>query len=220
MTSTTDNTRGLRSDRNDSDGSHGVAGADRPTGRWRTVDILVASAIGAAFGVVFWAWSTLWNSLEPAFASFPPGRAFLYGVWLVPGVLGMLVIRRRGAALYTELVAAIVSAILGTPWGLFVIAYGLVQGAAAELVFAFTLYKSFRLPVALVAGAATGAAAALLDLAFYYPQWSGAWQLTYSGLVVASAAVVAGLGSWLLVRALAGTGVLAPFGAAADRPRI
>jgi energy-coupling factor transport system substrate-specific component len=50
-----------------------------------------------------------------------------------------------------------------------------------------------------------------MDLAFYYPDWSGAWQLTYGVLVVASAAVIAGLGSWLLTRALADTGVLSPF---------
>ena len=60
-----------------------------------------------------------------------------------------------------------------SPWGLYVVAYGLVQGAAGELVFALTLYRSWRLPTAVLAGAAAGAAAALLDLAFYYPDWSG-----------------------------------------------
>ena len=30
--------------------------------RWRTVDIVVASAIAVAFGVVFWAWGHLWNT--------------------------------------------------------------------------------------------------------------------------------------------------------------
>jgi energy-coupling factor transport system permease protein len=176
---------------------------------WRTVDIVVASVIAVAFGVVFWAWGQLWNSTQAAFAGFPPAQGFMYGVWLLPGVLGALVIRKPGAAIYTELVASIVSAVLGVPWGLQVVLYGLVEGAAPELVFAFTLYRSWRLPTAVLAGAAAGAAAAMLDIVLYYPTWSGAWQLAYTGLLVVSSALVAGVGAWLLVRALARTGVLA-----------
>jgi energy-coupling factor transport system substrate-specific component len=184
---------------------------------WRVVDIVVASAIAVAFGVVFWAWGNLWNAAQGAFTGFPPAQGFMYGVWLLPGVLGALVIRKPGAAIYTELVASIVSALLGTAWGLQVVLYGLVEGAAPELVFAFLLYRSWRLPAALVAAAAAGVAAALLDLAFYYTAWAGGWQLTYTILLAASSLVIAGLGSWLLVRALAKTGVLAPFPSGRDQ---
>ena len=57
------------------------------TNRWRTVDIVVASIIAVAFGVVFWAW----DSSGPPGRSvrvFPPAQALLYGVWLLPAVLG------------------------------------------------------------------------------------------------------------------------------------
>lgn len=191
-----------------------------PSTRWRTVDIVVASAMAVAFGVVFWAWGQLWNSTSAAFAGFPPAQGFMYGVWLLPGVLGALVIRKPGAALYTELVAAIVSALLGTAWGLSVVAYGLVEGAAPELVFAFLGYRSWRLGTAIVAGAVAGASAALLDIVFYYPKWSGQWQLVYTGLLVVSSAVVAGVGSWLLVRALARTGVLSSFGSGREQATV
>jgi len=187
---------------------------------WRTVDVVVASAVAVAFGVVFWAWGTLWQTASSAFTAFPPAQGFMYGVWLAPGVLGALLIRKRGAAIYTELVAAVVSALLGVAWGLNVIAYGLVEGAAAEIVFAFALYKSWRLPVALAAGAVAGASAALLDLAFYYPDWSGSWQLVYGALIVVSSVVIAGFGSWLVVRALARTGVLAPFASGRHQSRV
>jgi energy-coupling factor transport system substrate-specific component len=197
-----------------------ATGSDRATAQWRTVDIVVASALGVAFGVVFWAWGNLWNTTQAAFTGFPPLQGFMYGVWLMPAVLGALVIRKRGAALYTELVAAVVSALLGTAWGLGVVAYGLLQGGAAEIVFAFALYRSWRLVTALLAGAVAGAAAALLDIVFYYEAWSGPWQLTYTALLVISSAVVAGFGSWLLVRALARTGVLSPFPSGADQTRI
>ena len=201
-------------------GDPGTTATSAATARWRTVDVVVASALAVAFGVVFWAWGNLWNAVQPAFTAFPPGQGFMYGVWLMPGVLGALVLRKRGAAVYVELLASIVSALLGTSWGLSVIAYGLVQGAAVEIVFAFALYKSWRLGTALIAGALAGAAAAMLDILFYYAPWSGAWQLAYTALLAVSSAVVAGLGSWLLVRALARTGVLAPFRSGADQARV
>jgi energy-coupling factor transport system substrate-specific component len=212
----TTNTTGSSTDQADQHASP----PERSASSWRTVDIVVASAVGAAFGVVFWAWGNLWNVLDATFATYPPGRAFMYGMWLVPGVLGALLIRKRGAAIYTQLVASVVSVLLGVSWGLNVVAYGLVEGAAAEIVFAFVLYKSWRLPVALGAGASAGASAALLDLAFYYPDWSGSWQVVYTALVVASSTLLAGLGSWLVVRALAGTGVLSPFAAGRDQARV
>jgi energy-coupling factor transport system permease protein len=197
------------------------AGRTEPAGglatSWRTVDIVVASAIAVAFGVIFYFWGQLWTAVGGAFTAFPPGQGFMYGVWLMPAVLGALIIRKPGAAIYTELVASIVSAFLGVPWGLQVVVYGLVEGALPELVFAFLLYRSFRLPVALAAGAAAGVAAALLDLVLYYQDWSGVWQLSYTALLAVSSAVIAGLGSWLLIRALAKTGVLAPFASGRDQ---
>lgn len=188
--------------------------------RWRTVDIVVASAIAVAFGVVFWAWGHLWNVTQPAFVAFPPAQAFMYGVWLLPAVVGALVIRKPGAAVYTELVAATVSALLGTAWGLQVVLYGLLQGAAAELVFAFLVYSSWRISTAVLAGAAAGTAAALLDIVFYWSKWPGSWQLSYAVLVTVSAAVIAGAGGYLLMQALARTGVLAGFASGRDRAAI
>ena len=140
----------------------------------------------------------------------------MYGVWLLPAVLGALVIRKPGAAIYTELVAAVVSALLGIAWGCQVVVYGLVEGAAAELVFAFALYRSWRLPTALLAGAVAGLAAALLDIVFYYARLVGRLAADLRRLLAGQ------LGghrrrsaSWLLVRALARTGVLAPFASGA-----
>lgn len=178
---------------------------------WRTVDIVVAAVIAVAFGVVFWAWNQLWAAASPAFLGFPPLQGLMYGVWLLPGVLGAMVIRKPGAAIFAALVAAIVSALLGNQWGLTVVWYGLFQGAAAEAIFLIGRYRSWSLPTAVLAGAASGAAASALDIFYYYPTWSTGWMTTYAVLVSASAAVIAGLGAWLLVRSLAPTGVLSPF---------
>lgn len=175
---------------------------------WRIVDIVVAAVIGVAFGVIFQAWNVLW---EAATFVAPPLRGAIYGVWMIPAVLVPLVVRRPGAALFGETVAAAASMLFGAQWGLLTVVYGLVQGAAAELIFAFGIYRRWTLPIALGAGAAAGLAGALLDLAFFYPEWSLDWQLLYVALVVVSASTVAGLGSWLLLSALVATGVLSAF---------
>ena len=186
--------------------------------RWRTVDIVVASVIAVAFGVVFWAWGLLWSATDAAFAFFPPAQAVLYGVWLIPAVLAGLIIRKPGAALYCETVAAIISALLGSQWASIVILQGLMQGIGAELAFAAFRYRSFRLPVAALAGACGGLFATLFDALYWYPDTSWTtFRLPYIAFGVLSCLLVAGLGAVALTRALANTGVLDRFPAGRDR---
>ncbi|PWU50969.1 hypothetical protein DLE60_12005 [Micromonospora globispora] len=189
--------------------------------RWRTIDIVVASVIAVAFGVIFWAWGLVWSATEGAFAFFPPAQTLIYGVWLMPAVLGGLVIRKPGAALYCETVAAIISALLGSQWAGTVIPQGIVQGLGAELAFAAFRYRSFKLPTAVLAGALTGLSAALFD--FFV--WNATYDLTsyrlpYALLTIVSSTVIAGVGGWLLTRALAGTGVLDRFPAGRERAAV
>lgn len=188
------------------------------TNRWRTIDIVVAAVIAVAFGVIFWAWGLLWRAVDPAFAFFPAGQAVMYGVWLVPAVLGGLVIRKPGAALFCEAVAATISALLGSEWGGITIVQGLIQGLGAELAFAAFRYRSFRLPTALLAGALTGLGAALFDFFVWNVDYAlGSYRIPYALLTVVSATIIAGAGGWYLTRALAGTGTLDRFPAARDR---
>jgi energy-coupling factor transport system permease protein len=189
------------------------------TYRWRTVDIVVASVLAVAFGVVFWAWDLLYNG--PANAFPLPGRAIMYGVWLIPAVLGSLVIRKPGAGVYTELVAAIVSALLGNQWGWTVIPQGLLEGLGAEIVFLVLAYRSFSLVTALIAGAGAGAAATVFDAFVWYPgsSWPS-FLLPYVLLGTVSSAIVAGGGGWTLTRALAQTGVLDRFPSGRERAAV
>ena len=119
--------------------AYGAAAPDA----WRTRDIVVTAVIGVAFGVVFWFWNTIWAPLDGVFALAPWAKDLLYAVWLIPAVLAPLIVRKRGAAIFAEMTAAGVSALLGSPWGPDVLLSGFVQGAAAELVFAMTFYRSY-----------------------------------------------------------------------------
>jgi energy-coupling factor transport system substrate-specific component len=185
--------------------------------RWRTVDIVVTAVLGVAFGVVFWAWNLMWAATGAAFTAFPPAQALMYGVWLLPAVVAPLIVRKPGAAIFAETVAAIVSALLGAQWGAQVVLYGLLEGLAGELGYAIFRYRRFGWLQAALSAVLAGAAAAILDLVYWYPLWTAGWKLTYVLVVVASTLVICGIGGTALVRALARTGALSSFAAGRHR---
>ncbi|WP_207344919.1 ECF transporter S component [Arthrobacter sp. E3] len=187
---------------------------------WRVVDIVVVSVLGVAVGVIFWLWSAGYGFIAAFTLAFPPSAALYGGGWLIAGVLGGLVIRKPGAALYCELIAATVEGLLGTHFGFVVLLSGLAQGLGAELVFAAFRYRKFNLPVALLAGALSGLAMGVVDSLVYNVAWALEWKLVYIVLAMISGAIIAGLLSWLAVRGLARTGALANLpsrGAATER---
>lgn len=191
-----------------------------PVWRWRVVDIVVASVLGVAGGLVFWLWNLVYSPLTaPLEAALPGLQALVYAVWLFPAVLVALVIRKPGAALYGELVAASVSALLGGVWGWTAIAWGFAQGLGAELVFALLLYRAWGLAPAVLAGIGAAAGLVVMDLTFYYAGARPEFMAVYAVSAALSGAVIAGLGSWLLVRGLARTGALSRFAAGREGAR-
>ena len=185
--------------------------ADSINPTWRTVDIVVTAAIAVAFGVVFWAWNFVWATAGPMFAAIPPAQNILYGVWLIPAVLAGLVVRKPGAALFAEVVAASVSALLGSQWGLDTLVSGALQGLAAEVAFAAMRYRVWDLRTACLAAALSAVAAWVHDMPLYYPDLTLTDQLVIGVFMVFSAVIIAGLGSYWLMETLAQTGVLAQF---------
>lgn len=172
---------------------------------WRTRDVVVTAVLGATFGVLFWAWG---NLAWPALGFLGPLQNLFYGPWLIPAVLAPLVIRRPGSGVFAEVVAASVSAVLGSQWGVIVLLYGVAQGLAGELPFLATRYRVFTWPVAVAAGILASLAAWLLDWAFYFSEVAVATQLVVGALMAVSGVVVVAGGSLLLARALRDAGVL------------
>ena len=189
-------------------------------GGWRTVDLVVAATVAVAFGVVFVAWNGLWLLSAPLFGFLPPVQGLMYGVWLLPGVLVGLIVRRPGAALFGGVVSAAVSLLLGAPWSADVLLSGAAQGGGAELGFALFAYRWWSLPSAIVAGALAGLGAAIHDVIVWYPDTGLAYWAIFSASTILSGALVAGVGGWLLLRALVATGVLHEFAAGRDQPEV
>jgi energy-coupling factor transport system permease protein len=194
-------------------GTNGTILATRPLMRWRGIDLITAAMLAVAFGVMFWGFDTfIYPILSTATAGFPPAGELMLGVWLTPAVVGALVIRRPGAAVFTELVAANVELFLGNKWGAAVLLSAVLQGLGVELALALFRYRRFGVIVAVLGGVL----AATFEIVFYewysyVAEYSVAWKVIYLGCGMLSGAVIAGVGGWALVRGLAGTGALSAF---------
>lgn len=182
---------------------------------YRTIDLITLTTLGVAFGVVFWGWGKLYDHVGTLLGlSYPPTAGLLGGPWLLAGVVGGIIIRKPGAALATELVAASVETLFpgGTQWGLSTLASGFWEGLGAELILAVFLYKRFGVVVAVLAGILAGAFESVYEWQSYYADWDLQYKLAHLGFFALSGAVIAGVGGWALTRALARAGVLDSFG--------
>lgn len=176
---------------------------------WRTRDILITATIGVVFGVVF----AVWNQVYALFGFLQPPvlQDWVYGMWLVPAVLAPLIIRKPGAALFAEMAAASISALLGSQWGPDTLLSGFMQGAAAELVFAIVRYRRWSLGVLVAAALAAAVGAWAHDWFIYYAGASIELQVVRLVIMGASAIGFAALGSVALARSLRRAGVLEGF---------
>ena len=186
---------------------------ERRSSQWRVVDIVIASVIGVAAGVIFWAWGLLWNVASVPLAFLPGLSGLLAGGWLFAGVLGGIIVRKPGAAFFTEVLAAVVSMLIGTQWGWTTLVSGVVQGIGAEIVLAAFLYANWRAYVAVLAGAGAAVGALVYEFFSYYAVTDLLFKSVYASSTILSGALLAGLGCWAIARGLAATGALGRFAA-------
>ncbi len=175
---------------------------------WRTIDLMTTAVIGVVFGVAYWGWSSGYTAIDTAAPALGAAKGLLGGPWLIAGVVGGFVVRRPGAALVAETLAAAVSGIIGTQWGATVLLSGLLQGLGVELALAFFLFRSYRVWVAVLGGVLAAAFETLYEWDAYWVGMTTGWKLIYLGCFALSGAVVAGVGGWLLTRALAASGAI------------
>jgi len=180
---------------------------------WRTVDLIVASVLGVASGVIFVAWNAAYAPLSVGLAGFTPGLVgSLGGVWLIGGLLVALVVRRPGAAVLGEVVAASVSAIIGNQWGFTVLVLGIAQGLAMELGFRLMNRTRSDFAIVALAGACGGLVQGTLEYFYWWPGTGASFAAVFITAATASGAILGAGLTVLLVRALSKTGILATFG--------
>lgn len=176
-------------------------------------EIIVMAAISIVCGAIYFAWIFVGQFVEGIFGPIGPMiRGLLTGVWLLAPLICAYIIRKPGVALVAEMIAAVAEVMVGSIGAGVVLLLGLTQGLGAELIFAMFRYRSYRLPVLMLAGM-LGTTANFITIYFLY----GYGQ--YNVMIVAgmfismliSGALVGGLLSKWIADRLAATGVLNNF---------
>ncbi len=180
---------------------------------WNTLDIVMVAIIGVIFSILYWAYNQLFAFLWPFVSASPITVQVFVGFWFIGGIVAGYIIQKPGAAFLGEVIAALVSMLLGSIWGVWVIVSGLVQGAATEGVFAAYRYKKFNYLCVCLAGIFTAL------VSFFFPEAITEGYLQYRvpiiiGMLVvrmASGAVLGGVLGKSISDAVANTGILRNF---------
>jgi energy-coupling factor transport system permease protein len=174
---------------------------------WTLREILIVTVLGAVFGVLYLGWVQVWLIAQAIFG--PVTMDVVMGFWFIVSIIAAAIIRKPGAALFSEVLAAVVQVMLGSPAGLLLLLTGLVQGAGAEVVFAATRWRRYTLPVLMAAGVGAAVFSFVYTwIRFDYGALAPALLLVMFALRCASGALLGGLLGHVIVEALSKTGVL------------
>jgi energy-coupling factor transport system substrate-specific component len=185
-------------------------------GRWTLRELLIVAVLGAVFGVLYLGWVQVWLIAQAVFGAIT--MDVVMGFWFIVSIIAAAIIRKPGAALLSEVLAALMQVLLGSPAGLLLLVTGLIQGAGAEAVFAATRWRNYRLPVLMLAGVGAAVASfAYTWIRFDYGALAPGLLVAMFALRCLSGALLGGLLGHLITEALYRTGVLT--GLAIDRDR-
>lgn len=186
------------------------------TSVWSLRETVIVAVLGAVFGVLYLGWVQVWLILQAVFG--PVTMDVVMGFWFIVSIIAAAIIRKPGVALVSEVMAAAVQVLLGSPAGLLLLLTGFVQGAGAEAVFAATRWRRYSLPVLMAAGMGAAVASfAYTWVRFDYGSLAPELLVLMFLLRLASGALLGGLLGHVIVKALYRTGVLS--GLAIDRDR-
>jgi energy-coupling factor transport system substrate-specific component len=182
---------------------------------WQTRDLVLTAVIGAVFGVVF----SLWTGVYAAFQTvLGPWNDLIGGVWWLPGILVPYIVRKPGAALVAESLAAFISFLAGSPYGLVgAVITGIIEGQGKEKGFMLTGWRRYDLLTLVLAGVAGATTGFVYLWPIYYLAYStDGLLITYAAYVI-GVVVLASIAGKLLGDALLATGVLDRFAIGRER---
>ncbi|MWB98620.1 ECF transporter S component [Agromyces seonyuensis] len=178
--------------------------------------LLTCAAIGAAAGVLL----IPVNHFSAAiFGVFPPGFAAVAGIWLLPIVVAMALLRRPGVGILVALIAGLVETPF-QPYGASAIVTNLMIAVFIEIVFALALYRYWKPWLFYVAALVFGAlyapyAVASIDL----PNYGLGLQITFFAVLLLSE-VLATWAGLSLAKRVERTGVVRGLAAPVENGRV
>ncbi|WP_281862704.1 ECF transporter S component [Planomicrobium okeanokoites] len=185
---------------------------------WKLKEIVLMSLFGVVFGIVYLLFIHLGNIWAGLIG--PIAYEWMFGIWFIVSIICMHIIRKPGAALIPETMAAIIEVMLGNAVGPRLILSGIVQGLGAEAAFAVTRYRHFNIFVFMLAGIG---AAVFSFIYGYFVSGYAALDPSFVALMftlrVLSGATIAGIGGKYIGDALLATGSLRGYAIARTQPR-
>jgi energy-coupling factor transport system substrate-specific component len=180
---------------------------------WTTLDVVMVAVIGVVFSILYWAYDQLFAFLSPIISASPVTVQAFVGFWFIAGIVSAYIIQKPGAGFLGELIAAIISMLLGSIWGVWVLISGLVQGAATEIIFASYKWKKFNYFTLIMAGVITSI------ISFFFPEALTEGYFQYKILIIltmivvriASGAVLGGVLGKSITDGVAKTGIFRNF---------
>ena len=174
---------------------------------WKLKEVVLMSVFAVVFAVVYLLFMNVGNIWAGVIG--PLAYEWIFGIWFIVSIICAYIIRRPGAAVLSETVAAVVEVMIGNAVGPRLILSGIVQGLGAEAAFAATGYKRYDWWVLCLAG--VGAAVFSFAYGFLvsgYAALDPSFLALMFGLRVMSGAIIAGLGGKYLSDGLLATGAL------------
>lgn len=174
---------------------------------WKLKEVVLMSIFAVVFAVVYLLFMNVGNIWAGVIG--PLAYEWIFGIWFIVSIICAYIIRRPGAALLSETMAAVIEVMIGNAVGPRLILSGIVQGLGAEAAFAATGYKRYDWWVLCLAG--IGSAVFSFAYGFLvsgYAALDPSFLALMFGLRVMSGAVIAGLGGKYLSDGLLATGAL------------
>ncbi|MGE6489700.1 ECF transporter S component [Paenisporosarcina sp. NPDC076898] len=182
---------------------------------WKLKEVVLMSVFAVVFAVVYLLFVQVGNIWAGVIG--PIAYEWIFGIWFIVSIICAYIIRKPGAALLSETMAAIIEVMIGNAVGPRLIVSGIIQGLGAEAAFAATGYKRYDWWVLCLAG--IGSAVFSFAYGFFV---SGYAALDPSLLVlmftlrVMSGAIIAGLGGKYVSDGLLATGALRGYAISRD----
>ena len=168
-------------------------------------EILVTVLIAVVFALIYNIWNFVYKAVQVSGLHI---EELTYGAWFMAAIVAYLIIPNAGIALLAEFAAGAGETIVMGRFDIATMIYALLQGLACEIIFAIFKYKSRTAMVAMLAGLLAAIVTLPLDFAYGYLAEIASWNLAlYIGFRLISGIIVAGLLSYIIVKALDQTGV-------------
>ncbi|EPD49425.1 ECF transporter S component [Paenisporosarcina sp. FSL H8-0542] len=174
---------------------------------WKLKEVVLLSVFAVVFAVVYLLFVQVGNIWAGVIG--PIAYEWIFGIWFIVSIICAYIIRKPGAALLSETMAATIEVMIGNAVGPRLILSGLVQGLGAEAAFAATGYKRYDWWVLCLAG--IGSAVFSFAYGFFvsgYAALDPSLLLLMFTLRVMSGAIIAGLGGKYVSDGLLATGAL------------